>query len=77
MPEETVASTTTLDLDALADKLASRLAPPPSTKVADYQVLAFTVLGSELRATVKTPSGDVYQGVVSNWQKVTVVEVPK
>lgn len=64
-----------VDLDALADKVVSRLKGAPPT--ADYQLLAFSIVGTELRATVRTPSNDVYQGVVTNWEKVTVVEVPK
>lgn len=64
-----------VDLDALADKLAERM--KGTVPKVEYQLLAFTIIGKELRATVKTPGGEVYQGVVTDWQKVTVVEVPK
>ena len=62
------------NLNVLAERLAERL-KPVVTK-ADYELIAFTIIGQELRATVRTPSGDVYQGVVTDWQRVKVVEVP-
>lgn len=42
-----------------------------------HQLIGFVIVGKELRATVRTPTGDVYQGTVSNWQKVVAIEVPK
>lgn len=73
--EVTTDPLSTVDLDALAAKLADKLKSP--TPTADYQLLGFTIIGSELKATVRTPSGDVYQGAVTDWKKVVVVEVKK
>ena len=64
-----------VDLDVLAAKLAEKL--KPQVPQPEYELLAFTIVGKELRATVRTPSGEVYQGIVGEWQKVQVVEVPK
>ena len=65
----------TVDLDALAEKLAEKIKTPAAAP--DYQLLGFTIVGSELKATVRTPAGDVFQGVVTEWKKVVVVEVKK
>lgn len=64
-----------IDLDVLAAKLAEKLKQPIVTP--EYQLIGFTIVGKELRATVKTPNSKVFQGVVTDWKEVTVVEVPK
>ncbi len=42
-----------------------------------YQLIGFVIVGSELKATIKTPIGDVYQGSVTNWKRVSAIEVLK
>ncbi len=52
-------------------------AAPEAIPTGTYQLIGFVIVGNELRATVKTPFGDVYQGSVANWKKVTAIEVLK
>jgi hypothetical protein len=66
---------TSIDIDALAEKVVEKLKNPKVQP--EYELLGFTIVGKELRATVRTPSGEVFQGSVTNWERVTVVEVPK
>lgn len=58
--------------------MADETTPTETTETAGtYQLIGFVIVGKELKATVKTPGGDVFQGVVTNWQKVTAIEVVK
>lgn len=63
------------DVDAVADKVAEKIKAPAANP--NYQVLGFSLVGTELKCTVKTPSGEVYQGTCGSWERVKVVEVPK
>lgn len=64
-----------IDLDTLADKVAARLKPVDDA--GSYKLLAFSLVGSQLSATIQSPSGETYQGTVGAWERVKVVEVSK
>jgi Iap family predicted aminopeptidase len=66
-----MADEATIDLDALAAKVAHKLQQPTDAKPTDYEIISHGIVNDRMQVMVKTPTDHWYVGTLSNF-----IEVP-